>query len=100
MKSPERLEAEQRHRKLAAEIRRHDEAYYIHARPAISDQEYDRLYRELIELEKEHPHLKETLLSAMGNIQTGRLLDPRFLDLDGATESAEVEASSPFAIVD
>jgi len=35
------------------------------------------------ELEKEHPHLKETLLSAMGNIQTGRLLDPRFLDLDG-----------------
>jgi len=35
-------------------------------------------------LEKEHPHLKETLLSAMGNIETGRLLDPRFLDLDGA----------------
>ena len=25
----------------------------------------------------------ETLLSAMGNIQTGRLLDPRFLDLEG-----------------
>jgi tRNA 2-thiocytidine biosynthesis protein TtcA len=35
------------------------------------------------ELEKEYPHLKETLLSAMGNIETGRLLDPRFLDLDG-----------------
>ena len=52
------------------------------------------------ELEKEHPHLKETLLSAMGNIQTGRLLDPRFLDLDGATETAESEAASPFAIVD
>jgi tRNA 2-thiocytidine biosynthesis protein TtcA len=34
-------------------------------------------------LEQEYPHLKETLLSAMGNIQTGRLLDPRFLDLDG-----------------
>jgi tRNA 2-thiocytidine biosynthesis protein TtcA len=52
------------------------------------------------ELEKEHPHLKETLLSAMGNIQTGRLLDPRFLDLDGATETVESEAASPFAIVD
>jgi tRNA 2-thiocytidine biosynthesis protein TtcA len=52
------------------------------------------------ELEKEHPHLKETLLSAMGNIQTGRLLDPRFLDLDGATETIESEAASPFAIVD
>ena len=52
------------------------------------------------ELERDHPHLKETLLSAMGNIQTGRLLDPRFLDLDGATESVESEAASPFAIVD
>ena len=53
------------------------------------------------ELEKEHPHLKETLLSAMGNIQTGRLLDPRFLDLDGGSETeAESEPSSPFAIVD
>ena len=53
------------------------------------------------ELEKEYPHLKETLLSAMGNIQTGRLLDPRFLDLDGETETeAETEAATPFAIVD
>ena len=34
------------------------------------------------DLEKDHPFLKETMLSAMGNIQTGRLLDPRFLDMD------------------
>jgi tRNA 2-thiocytidine biosynthesis protein TtcA len=40
------------------------------------------------ELEKEHPHLKETLLSAMGNIETGRLLDPRYLDLEGRAEEA------------
>ncbi len=33
-------------------------------------------------LEQEHPHLKETMLSAMGNLDTGRLLDPRFLDLE------------------
>jgi tRNA 2-thiocytidine biosynthesis protein TtcA len=33
-------------------------------------------------LEQEYPHLKETLLSAMGKIETGRLLDPRFLDLE------------------
>jgi tRNA 2-thiocytidine biosynthesis protein TtcA len=32
-------------------------------------------------LEKDYPHLKETLLSAMGNIETDRMLDPRFLDL-------------------
>ena len=34
-------------------------------------------------LEKDYPHLKETLLSAMGNVETSRLLDPRFLDLKG-----------------
>jgi tRNA 2-thiocytidine biosynthesis protein TtcA len=33
-------------------------------------------------LEQEYPHLKETILSAMGNLDTGRLLDPRFLDLE------------------
>ena len=34
------------------------------------------------ELESEHPHLKENILSAMGNVDTGRLLDPRFLDVE------------------
>ena len=32
------------------------------------------------ELEKEHPYLKENILSAMGNVDLKRLLDPRFLD--------------------
>jgi len=36
------------------------------------------------ELEQDYPHLKENILSAMGNLDTGRLLDPRFLDLEGA----------------
>ena len=27
------------------------------------------------ELEREYPHLKENILSAMGNVDTGRLLD-------------------------
>jgi tRNA 2-thiocytidine biosynthesis protein TtcA len=44
------------------------------------------------DLEKEHPHLKESLLSAMGNLQPDRLLDPRFLDLDGGAPPAEAEA--------
>ncbi len=34
------------------------------------------------DLERDHPRLKESLLSAMGNIETGRMLDTRFLDLD------------------
>ena len=47
-----------------------------------------RTLRELFgTLEKDYPHLKETLLSAMGNIETGRLLDPRYLDLDGGVKA-------------
>ncbi len=42
-------------------------------------------------LEAEHPHLRETLLSAMGNVETSRLLDPRYLDLDGFAEDRGVE---------
>lgn len=46
----------------------------------------------MAELETDHPFLKETLLTAMGKIETGRLLDPRFLDLDGvAGEHAAAE---------
>ena len=35
------------------------------------------------EIEKDYPHLKETLLSAMGNLEPDRLLDTRYLNLDG-----------------
>src|SRR5215204_1912043 len=44
-------EATKRHAALADEIRRHDHAYYVLAQPVISDQQYDRLYRELVDLE-------------------------------------------------
>jgi DNA ligase (NAD+) len=50
-------EAKTKHAHLAAEIRRHDQLYHVQARPVISDQEYDRLYRELADLEKEFPAL-------------------------------------------
>lgn len=39
-------------------------------------------------LEHDYPHLKDTLLSAMGNLEPGRLLDPRYLDLDGESAPA------------
>ena len=44
---------------LAAELDRHNRLYYEHAQPEISDQEYDRLYRELQDLEAAHPKLKD-----------------------------------------
>ncbi len=38
-------------------------------------------------LEGEYPNLKQNILSAMGNVQLDRLLDPQYLDLDGTEES-------------
>jgi DNA ligase (NAD+) len=50
-------EAKSRHAHLAAEIRAHDHAYYVLASPSITDQAYDRLYRELLDLETAFPDL-------------------------------------------
>lgn len=50
-------QARERHSQLVEEIRRHDYAYYVLAHPSISDQEYDRLYRELVDLEAAFPAL-------------------------------------------
>ena len=44
-----------RYAQLLEEVRRHDRLYYVEARPEISDPAYDRLYRELQDLEKAHP---------------------------------------------
>lgn len=43
------------------------------------------------ELELDYPYLKQTLLTAMGNIETSRLLDVRYLDLDGPVKEEPVE---------
>ncbi|HSU53697.1 MAG TPA: hypothetical protein VLT36_06535, partial [Candidatus Dormibacteraeota bacterium] len=43
-------EAKARHAELVEEIRRHDHAYYVLAQPTITDQGYDRLYHELLDL--------------------------------------------------
>jgi DNA ligase (NAD+) len=49
--------AETRIAALRAEIRRHERLYYVDASPEVSDAEYDRLYRELVDLEAAHPDL-------------------------------------------
>lgn len=41
--------------KLRKDIEHHNRLYYDQAAPEISDAEYDRLYRRLMELEREHP---------------------------------------------
>ena len=49
----------QRYAQLLQEVRRHDHLYYVEARPEISDAAYDRLYRELLDLETSHPKLAD-----------------------------------------
>jgi DNA ligase (NAD+) len=48
--------AARQHRDLIRQIEAHNQAYQ-EARPVISDAEYDRLYRELQDLEAQHPEL-------------------------------------------
>src|SRR5690349_6165973 len=42
---------------LKAELNRHNHAYYALDNPTIPDAEYDKLFRELVELEEAHPDL-------------------------------------------
>lgn len=53
----ERTKAEERIAKLRTEIRHHDYLYYVKDAPEISDEQYDKLYRELVALEEKHPDL-------------------------------------------
>ena len=55
--SATRTEAEQRATELRRQIGRHNRLYYIEAAPEIDDRAYDRLYRELEDIEREHPEL-------------------------------------------
>src|SRR5947207_15550764 len=48
---------EQRLKELRETIRRHEERYYIHNDPEISDEEFDRLLHELEQIEADHPDL-------------------------------------------
>ena len=49
--------AQKRHTELAAEIRRHDHAYYVEGSQLITDHEYDRLFLALMALEIDFPEL-------------------------------------------
>jgi DNA ligase (NAD+) len=51
-------EAEKRIKKLREEIRHHDYLYYVKNEPEISDKEYDKLMKELKDLEEKFPDLQ------------------------------------------
>jgi DNA ligase (NAD+) len=50
-------QAAKRIAQLREEIKEHDHRYYEEAAPIISDREYDRLYKELVDLETKFPQL-------------------------------------------
>lgn len=83
---------------LRAEIERHNHAYYVLDAPSVPDAEYDRLFRELQELEQQHP---EQLSADSPTQRVGaaplKAFPPRrhgvpMLSLNNAFTAAEVEA--------
>jgi DNA ligase (NAD+) len=58
-KQPEPESPKQRIEQLRKQLHHHNDLYYQQALPEISDAEYDRLYRELEDLEKKHPEFAD-----------------------------------------
>ncbi len=92
------MKAAERARALRAEIERHSHAYYVQDAPTVPDAEYDRLFRELHELEQAHPQL---LTPDSPTQRVGGAALPGFaqiahrtpmLSLNNAFGDAEVEA--------
>jgi DNA ligase (NAD+) len=92
-----RLEAAERHARLAAEIREHDRRYYVEDAPVVSDAEYDRLFAELGRIEEEHPELRgpDSPTQRVGAAPAEgfeRVRHPlRMYSLDNSYEQPEVE---------
>ena len=56
--SKDRTAAAKRIDELVAELNRHSRLYHLEDRPEISDAEYDRLFRELLDLEAAYSDLR------------------------------------------
>ena len=83
---------------LSDQLRTYQRAYYVDARPLVSDLEYDRLFDRLRTLEDEHPHLR---FPDSPSLRVGSDLNSEFpevkhtipvLSLDKAYKSEEVSA--------
>lgn len=58
--------AKARHKKLSKEIARHDALYHAKDAPEISDAAYDKLRRELEDIEKHYPQLQSAVSVSVG----------------------------------
>lgn len=90
--------AERRARELRDLLEQHNIAYYVRDAPTVSDAEYDRLFRELQDIEARHPDLRSSdsptqrvggaPLSAFGQVQHRSPM----LSLNNAFIDTEIEA--------
>jgi DNA ligase (NAD+) len=90
------MQPAQRIARLRDLIRHHEERYYLHDRPEISDAEFDALMRELIALEAAHPDLIDPSSPtqrvggrAAEGFATSRHMAP-MLSLDNAYSAADL----------
>ncbi|CAB0506676.1 DNA ligase (NAD(+)) LigA [Corynebacterium diphtheriae] len=82
---------------LAEQVRHHRDAYYNHT-PEISDAEFDQLFRQLQQLEQEHPELA---VPESPTLEVGAPVEPssfdnvehleRMLSLDNVFDAAELD---------
>ncbi len=83
---------------LRNEIRRHDNLYYVKDKPEISDTEYDRLFHDLIDLERRHPDLitPDSPTQRVGAPPLEELIkvphERPMLSLDSIVDQSEVQA--------
>jgi DNA ligase (NAD+) len=84
--------------KLVRDLNDHAYRYYVLSAPLISDAEYDRQYRELEKLEKEHPELKrkDSPTSRVGSAPLDEFLtaahETPMLSLNNAMDAEELRA--------
>ena len=84
--------------RLREEIERHSHAYYVLDDPLISDAEFDLLFRELQQIESEHPELvtADSPTQRVGGMPLAEFLPAAhrqpMLSLNNAFDAAEVQA--------
>ena len=93
----DRLAIEQEILDLRQQIEKHNYQYHVLDDPLISDAEYDRLFRRLVELEKEHPELispdsptQKVGAAPLANFKTVQHTLP-MLSLSNASDQEEME---------
>ncbi|NCX45595.1 MAG: NAD-dependent DNA ligase LigA [Burkholderiaceae bacterium] len=96
MLSQHRSSAADRYHDLQRELARLEHAYYVLDQPLVPDAEYDRLYRELLELEAQHPDwvTPDSLSQRVGGAPLKEFMEVKhsvpMLSLNNAFEESEL----------